>query len=69
MKTRAAFVILLLLSSVIVSKAVQPKQDTLQVWEDYIRDVKSSMAERTAGNYPFLSVDESPDMVQITRKK
>jgi hypothetical protein len=64
MKTRAALLILLLLLSSTVSKAVQPKQDTLQVWDDHIRDLKSSMAERAAGNRPFLWVDESPDMVQ-----
>jgi hypothetical protein len=62
MTTRTAFAILLLLLSATLSKAAEPKQETLRVWDDYIRGVNASMAECAAGSRPFLWVDESPEI-------
>jgi hypothetical protein len=64
MKITTAFTILLLLLSAAMSNAAQPKQETLQAWEDHIRDVKASMENRAKGNCPFLWIDESPEMMQ-----
>jgi hypothetical protein len=61
MMTRIPSTILLLLFSVVLAKATEPKRETLRVWDDYIGGVSMSVAERNSGNRPFLWVDESPD--------
>jgi hypothetical protein len=53
--------ILLLLLSVVLSKAAEPKPSTLQAWDDYVGSVNASVAERNAGNRPFLWIDGLPD--------
>jgi hypothetical protein len=53
--------ILLLLFSVVLSKAAEPKLDTLRAWDDYVVSVNTSMAERNAESRPFLWVDESSE--------
>jgi len=58
--------ILLLLLSVVVSKAAEPKLETLRAWNDYIGTVKTIVAERNAGSRPFLWVDESSS---VTRRR
>lgn len=68
MKTRAVFTTLLLLFSTIFSKAVQPRQDTLQVWNDYIRVLKVSMAKRASGDFPFIGICESPELMQRVQR-
>jgi hypothetical protein len=57
MRSATLFVLL----SATLLKAADLKQNTLLAWDDYIRSVDMSGAERNAGNKPFLSVDESPD--------
>ena len=57
--TRSA--ILLLLLSVTLSRAEEPKRETVGAWESYIEGVNTSVAERNTGSRPFLSADESPE--------
>jgi hypothetical protein len=61
MRTETPSAILILLLSVALSKAAEPKRDTLRVWDDYIGSVNTSVAERNAGSRPFLWVDESSE--------
>lgn len=68
MKTRAALTILSLVLGANVSNAMQPKQDTVQAWDDYIRDLKSSMSRRASGDRPFLWVNESPELTQRVQR-
>jgi hypothetical protein len=60
MTTRTALAILLLLSATL-SQAAEPKQETLQAWDDYILSVNASMADRAAGTRPFLWADDMPE--------
>jgi hypothetical protein len=53
--------ILYLLLSVALSKAAEPKRETLRAWDDYIFSVNTDVAERISGNRPFLWIDESPE--------
>ena len=64
MKTRTGLTLLLLLLSATLTQAAQPKQDALQAWDNYIGSVNTSVAERNAGRRPFLSVDESSEMLR-----
>jgi hypothetical protein len=52
----------LFLFGVTLASAAELKHNTLQAWDDYIAGVDTSMAQRNAGERPFLSVDESPDL-------
>jgi hypothetical protein len=56
--------ILFLLLSVALSKAAEPKLETLRAWDDYISNVNASMAERNSGSRVFLWVDESSETRQ-----
>jgi len=58
MLTSSAIVFLLL--NVVLSKAEEPKRDTLRAWDDYVDVVNTGVAQRNAGSRPFLWVDESP---------
>jgi hypothetical protein len=49
MTTRTALAILLLLLSATLSEAAEPRQETLRAWDDYIRSVNASVADRVAG--------------------
>jgi len=62
MKTRAACAILLLVLNATLSKAGEPKQETLRAWEEYVLRVNASVADRVAGARPFLWVDDSPEI-------
>lgn len=64
MKIRTGLMILLLLLSATFTQAAQPKQDALRAWDNYIGSVNTSVAERNAGRRPFLSVDESSEMLR-----
>lgn len=55
-----AITVLYLLLSVAPLEAVQPKQDTLRAWDDYIRSLKLTMAKRASGEAPFLEIYETP---------
>jgi hypothetical protein len=64
MRILAPFAILLLLLSVALSKAAEPKRETLRAWDDYIVSVNTGVAERNAGSRAFLWVDESPETLR-----
>src|ERR1700722_9115482 len=51
--------ILFFLLSAVLSKAAEPKRETLRAWDDYISGVNTAVAERNAGSREFLSMDES----------
>jgi hypothetical protein len=53
--------VLLLLMGVGLSRAEELKRDTIRAWDDYIENVNTSTAERSAGSRQFLWVDESPE--------
>jgi hypothetical protein len=61
MKILAPSAILFLLLNVVMSKAAEPKRDTLRAWDDYTGSVGTSVAERNSGIRPFLWVDESSE--------
>ncbi|MFZ1940391.1 MAG: hypothetical protein WBA18_06535 [Terracidiphilus sp.] len=58
---------LFFLLSVTLLEGAELKQNTVQAWDNYIRGVKASEAERNAGSRPFLWVDESPDAERRVR--
>src|SRR5580658_1505482 len=64
MTTRTALAILFLLLSPTLSEAAEPKQETLRAWDDYIRSVNASVADRVAGTRPFLWVDDSSEILR-----
>jgi hypothetical protein len=68
MKNRTAFTMLILLMSAALSRAVQPKQDTLQAWDNYIGQLKMAMAGRASGGSPFLGVYETPELMQRVQR-
>jgi len=61
-KIRASAVSLLLLFAVRCLPAAELKQETLRAWDAYIHALDVERADRIAGNSPFLSVDESPQL-------
>lgn len=61
MRTVPPLAILFLLLSAVLSRAAEPKRDTLRAWDDYVGSVNTSLAERNAGSRPFLWVDESTE--------
>lgn len=61
MRTLMSSAILFLLAGVVLSKAAEPKPDTLRAWDDYIGSVNTIVEARNAGGRPFLWVDESPE--------
>jgi hypothetical protein len=67
MRTQMLSGILFLLLGITLSKAAEPKQNTLLAWDDYISSVNRSVAERNAGGRPFLWVDESPEAQRRVR--
>jgi hypothetical protein len=62
MRTQTASAILLLLLSATLSRAAEPSQKTLQAWDDYVRSVNASVADRVDGTRPFLWVDDSSEI-------
>ena len=62
MTTRTALAILFLLLSPTLSEAAEPRQETLRAWDDYIRSVNASVADRVVGTRPFLWVDDSSEI-------
>ncbi len=57
--TPSAFLILLL--SIALLNAAEPKRETLRAWDDYIGSVNTSVAERNAGSRPYLWEYDSPE--------
>ena len=54
MTTRRGLTIALNLLSTALSLAAEPRQDTVRAWDDYILTFNLNMAERAAGEKPFL---------------
>jgi hypothetical protein len=67
LRTRVFPAILFLLLGVIPSNGAELNQNTLLAWDNYIAGVKESVAERNAGNAPFLSADASPETLKRVR--
>jgi hypothetical protein len=61
MRTLRLSAILIILVSVVQSRAEEPKQETIRAWENYIDGVNTSVAERNTGSRAFLVADESPE--------
>ncbi|MGA9672742.1 MAG: hypothetical protein WBQ94_26230 [Terracidiphilus sp.] len=68
MRTLTSSAIPFLLLSVTLSKAAEPKSETLQAWDDYIGSVTASVVERNSGSKPFLWVDESLETRQRVQR-
>ena len=68
MRTLTPLAVLFLLLGVVLSKAAEPKRETLKVWDDYIGSVNANVAERSAGSRPFLWVDESSETHRRVQK-
>jgi hypothetical protein len=68
MRTLTTSAILFLLVSAVLSKAAEPKRNTLRAWDDYISSINMSVAERNAGSRPFLWEDESIETLQRVQK-
>ena len=61
-KIRASAASLLLLLAAGCLPAAELKQDTLRAWDEYMQALGIERENRIAGNCPFLSIDESPDL-------
>ena len=66
-RTRPLLALLFLILAPSLSKAAELKQQTVQAWETYVREVTTYMEKRVSGQSPFLWVDEKPDRVQRVR--
>ncbi len=67
MTTRRGLTIALNLLSTALSLAAEPRQDTVRAWDDYILTFNLNMAERAAGEKPFLWADDSPEIRERVR--
>jgi hypothetical protein len=63
-KSVSALVLLFLVLFVKLLDAAEPKQETLRVWDEYIRIVNLNAAKSAAGGSQFLWTDESQDMTR-----
>ena len=63
-KIRASAASLLLLLAVRCLPASELKQETLRSWDQYVQALNVERESRIAGNSPFLSIDESPDLLR-----
>ena len=64
----SALAVLLLVLFVSLLQAAEPKQNTLQAWDEYIRIVNLHIAKSAAGNGQFLLTDESQDMARRVQR-
>ena len=60
----SALALLFLVLFVKLLEAAEPKQETLRVWDEYIRIVNLNVAKTAAGDSQFLWTDESLDMTR-----
>lgn len=63
-KARVCAIALLLLLTGRSLSAAELKPETLQAWDAYIRALEVEGKSRVTGSSPFLSVDESPDLLR-----
>lgn len=61
-KIASALALLILVLSVKLLEAAEPKQETLRAWDEYVRIVNLNAEKSAAGGSPFLWTDESQDM-------
>jgi hypothetical protein len=68
--TRPALALAVLLLALFVSmlQAAEPKQETLQAWDEYIRIANLNIAKSAAGTGQFLWTDESQDMARRVQR-
>ena len=64
MNSASALALLFLVLFVKLLEAAEPKQETLRVWDEYIRIVNLNVAKTAAGDSQFLWTDESLDMTR-----
>lgn len=67
-RSASALAVLLLVLFVSLLQAAEPKQNTLQAWDEYIRIVNLHIAKSAAGNGQFLLTDESQDMARRVQR-
>jgi hypothetical protein len=67
-KLAAALAVLLLLLFARLLQAAEPKQETLQAWDEYIRIVNEHVAKSAAGGGQFLWIDESQDIARRVQR-
>jgi hypothetical protein len=60
--------VLLLVLFVSLLQAAEPKRETLQAWDEYIRIVNLHIAKSAAGTGQFLWTDESQDMARRVQR-
>jgi hypothetical protein len=62
LKTRASVVTLLIVLAASSLHAAELRPETVRAWDEYMRALELDRDRRIAGNVPFLSIDESPDL-------
>jgi hypothetical protein len=67
-KPASALAVLFLLLFVRQLQAAEPKQETLRVWDEYIRIVNLNVTRSAAGGSQFLWIDESRDIARRVRQ-
>ena len=67
-RSASALAVLLLVLFVSLLQAAEPKQNTLQAWDEYNRIVNLHIAKSAAGNGQFLLTDESQDMARRVQR-
>jgi len=63
-KSASALAVLLLVLSVKLLEAAEPKQETVRAWDEYIRIVNLHVAKSAAEDSQFLWTDESQDLAR-----
>ena len=67
-RSASALAVLLLVLFVSLLQAAEPKQNTLQAWDEYIRIVNLHIAKSAAGSGQFLWTDESQDIARRVQR-
>lgn len=67
-RSASALAVLLLVLFVSLLQAAEPKQNTLQAWDEYIRIVNLHIAKSAAETGQFLWTDESQDMARRVQR-
>jgi len=67
-KSALALAVLFLVPFVNHLQAAEPKQETLQAWDEYMRIVNLHVAKSAAGSSQFLWTDESQDLARRVQR-
>ena len=67
-RSASALAVLLLVLFVSLLQAAEPKRETLQAWDEYIRIVNLHIAKSAAGSGQFLWTDESQDIARRVQR-